>query len=204
MIHGKLPHTHDSWKDSNISPSVIESEQHRRKIRTSFTKTEDELLRNLVNKYGDYDWNTIAGLIPGKSPRQCRDRFRNYLSPELVNSVWTKEEDKELIMQYSIHGPKWALLVQYFPKRSTANIKNRFATLFRSTAKKVQMIVRKNELIQKIDESVRNSIPSSLNTTQDKAKDVNEINAEELMSDGYNSINQMTDYDPFDMNVFDI
>lgn len=59
-------------------------------------------------------------------PRQCRDRYMNYLAPGFIISEWTKEEDILLAQKYIEFGPHWTIIQRFFPTRTTNAIKNRF------------------------------------------------------------------------------
>lgn len=96
--------------------------------RTKFSAAEDELLRKTVQKFGPRKWNSIAKHIPGRTARQCRDRFQNYLSPDLINGPWTQEEDQLLIQKVNEFGPYWSKINKFFVGRSPNNIKNRYNT----------------------------------------------------------------------------
>lgn len=101
------------------------------KSRRNFAKEEDIRLSYLVQKYGANNWNLIASMMPLRNARQCRDRFRNYLSPKINLKKWTKEEDLLLISKYNELGPKWVQISQYFNGRSDNNLKNRWYTHLR-------------------------------------------------------------------------
>lgn len=98
-------------------------------IRHSFTDKEDEQLKKLVLEYGEHDWKTIAENLGTRTPRQCRERYRNYLMPGIVNGPWTVEDDMLLYQKYLEIGPHWTIISQFFPSRSEINIKNRWAAL---------------------------------------------------------------------------
>ena len=91
-----------------------------------FTKEEDIYLQFLVSKYGESNWDLIASEMGNRTPRQCRDRFRNYLSPRINVTKWTEEEDKLLIQKHSEFGPHWKRIAVFFNSRTDVNIKNRF------------------------------------------------------------------------------
>lgn len=93
-----------------------------------FSIEEDDMLINLVKEYGDKSWRTISKHMPNRSTRQCRERYRNYLSPEIKNGPWTAEEDLLLEQKYLEYGPKWATIAHFFKTRSDVNIKNRWAS----------------------------------------------------------------------------
>ena len=104
--------------------------------RTRFTKAEDELLRQLAESQKNPKWSEIAHQLKGRTARQCRERYNNYLRPDLINGPWTPEEDESLIRLYEMHGPKWALISRSFESRSPVNVKNRHSTLVSRTAQK--------------------------------------------------------------------
>lgn len=103
------------------------------KPRKKFTELDDINLVQIVNKMETPDWKKISDLMKKFSPRQCRDRYNNYLSPKVQNKKWTKEEDQILLEKYSIFGPKWSFLTRFFPNRAATNIKNHYAKLFSRT-----------------------------------------------------------------------
>lgn len=98
--------------------------------RVKFSKEEDDILQHQVAIYGARKWNQIALALPGRTSRQCRDRFMNYLNDSLTNGPWTVEEDKALEKLYIKFGPQWSLIRTYFTGRSANNIKNRWNTHF--------------------------------------------------------------------------
>ena len=100
--------------------------QKIRKIRAKFTPEEDLQLKYLVGRYEKEDWQSISEHMPGRNPRQCRDRYKNYLSPQIVNGPWSEEEDKLLMEKYEEFGPSWKRIATFFPSRTDINIKSRF------------------------------------------------------------------------------
>lgn len=94
--------------------------------RRNFTKEEDERLFILVQYYGEKNWDYISKMMPFRSARQCKDRYKNYLSPEINLKPWTKEEDLLLIKKYNELGQKWVQISQFFKGRSDNSIKNRW------------------------------------------------------------------------------
>ena len=90
--------------------------------KKKFSPEEDKLLNILVNKYGQNNWNIIAQEMNGRTPRQCRERWINYASPNLSQSPWTHEEELLLVQQYKILGPRWHKLAQHISNRSANNI----------------------------------------------------------------------------------
>ena len=94
--------------------------------RKRFTEAEDARLKALVKKDGIRNWEEIARRMPGRSSRQCRDRYNNYLFKEILHKPWTPEEDKIIIEKYQIFGPHWVKISQFLEARSGNNVKNRW------------------------------------------------------------------------------
>jgi hypothetical protein len=102
-----------------------------RKYRYVFAPTEDRILEAAIQRLGATDWELIARELPGRSARQCRERWLTYLSPGVNRTPWTAEEDALLFDMVQIHGPKWGRLVGFFSNRTQNNIKNRWNTVIR-------------------------------------------------------------------------
>lgn len=106
--------------------------------KANFTPEEDELLLQTVKQHGTRDWHKIALNLPGRNTRQCRERWNNYVNPEISSMCpWTPEDDDLLMKKYDEIGPKWHLLSTFFTGRSTNSIKNRFIMLKRRRNRKL-------------------------------------------------------------------
>jgi hypothetical protein len=81
--------------------------------------------------YGTSDWLVIAALLGSRNPRQCRERFSNYLAPSLRREPWSSEEDALIIEQYAVHGAKWSKIAKLFANRSENAIRNRWQLMAR-------------------------------------------------------------------------
>jgi hypothetical protein len=90
-----------------------------------FTKADDLRLRSLVRELGTQDWALVARRMGGgRTTRQCRERWQNYLRPDIKNGPWTKEEEDLLVQKHAEFGPLWRTLRQFFPNRTDIDIKN--------------------------------------------------------------------------------
>jgi hypothetical protein len=98
----------------------------KRKRRYSFTPDEDDRLRELVSKYGTEDWSRIASKMRKRETRQCRERWNNYLAPNIVRAAWTPEDDTLLAQKVAELGRKWQHVAQFFQGRTDINVKNRW------------------------------------------------------------------------------
>lgn len=111
----------------------------KNKPRSHFSKEEDEKIKELVKTFGKKNWSVIALFMKGRSAKQCRDRYCNYLIPGYFNGEWSKEEDELLLKLYNENGSKWSLIQSYFPKRSSNSIKNRWFYFLRKKDEKKSM-----------------------------------------------------------------
>jgi hypothetical protein len=71
-------------------------------------------------------WPVIAESIPGRSGKQCRERYLNHLKPKLNVEGWTPIEDALLFQMYTSNGSKWAMMTKVLHGRTDNAIKNRF------------------------------------------------------------------------------
>lgn len=100
--------------------------------RKLFTKKEDELLTSAAITFKYESWNKIAMFVPGKTPKQCRDRWVNYLQPSLNFEPWSNNEDQLLVSLVNKYGTHWTKMKKNFPNRSSNSIKNRWYWLLKN------------------------------------------------------------------------
>ena len=108
-----------------MSASRDRRSKRAKKTRVLFTAEEDELLRKAMEQ-SFVSWVKLAESIPGRTARQCRDRWVNYLAPQNRNGPWTPEEDTLLWESYRTYGPQWARIARFLNGRSENNVKNRW------------------------------------------------------------------------------
>ena len=81
--------------------------QNLSKTKGQWTGKEDEKLLGAIEECKTYDpmftitnypWAEISSFVEGRSPRQCEDRYRRYLSyTNLSTRQWTEKEDEKLL-----------------------------------------------------------------------------------------------------------
>ncbi|OHS93079.1 Myb-like DNA-binding domain containing protein [Tritrichomonas foetus] len=104
--------------------------------RSQFTKAEDATLKLLVEKYGTDDWVKVAKEMTSRDPRQCKERWFKYLSPDISHAEWTLAEDELLQAKYNLIGSRWHKIQKFFPKRTEIMLRNRWNLLQRRQMKK--------------------------------------------------------------------
>jgi hypothetical protein len=97
-------------------------------MKAKFTPEEDARLREVVARCGTNDWSIVAREMFDRKPRQCRERWNNYVNPVLVNSAWSLAEDRLLEAKFNELGARWKEITQFFPTRSKNQVKYRWMT----------------------------------------------------------------------------
>jgi hypothetical protein len=139
-----------------ISTDIPSQIKQERKRKTVFTKEEDQIILDFVDKFGSSRWERIENLISTRTSRQCRERWKNFLSPNIVHKEWTSDEDLLLENLVSQNGRKWSNFVQFFPGRTDVLIKNRYSMLMRHIKTGKRVPIQSN--ITTMEESFSNPI----------------------------------------------
>ena len=99
-----------------------------------WTAIEDKKIVSMVNLYGTFlesgfknsmifvakslifthryllgakKWSQIAAQLPGRTGKQCRERWHNHLNPDINKSKkWTEEEDRIILESHLLIGNK--------------------------------------------------------------------------------------------------
>jgi hypothetical protein len=101
-----------------------------RNKREKFLPAEDEKLHLLVEKHGLSCWESVAAEMPGRNARQCRERWKHYLSGERGKEPWSDAEDRLLFEKMQTIGPRWTQLAIFFPGRTDSDVKSHWMQTF--------------------------------------------------------------------------
>ncbi|KAG0454654.1 hypothetical protein HPP92_023946 [Vanilla planifolia] len=145
MISMEYTSGHPRWQKV-LNPTLVKG---------PWSKEEDEIIIDMVNKFGPKKWSTIAQALPGRIGKQCRERWHNHLNPSINKEAWTQEEEIALIHAHQIYGNKWAELTKFLPGRSDNSIKNHWNS---SVKKKLESYMISGLLARYPDK--QNLIPS--------------------------------------------
>jgi hypothetical protein len=107
------------WKDV-LDPSKGRASGRKGK----WTAIEDSKLKNAVQTLvGDKDWGAVAALVPGRTKKQCSNRWHDFWDPSIIltggsNGKWTAIEDSKLKDAVQTHGQKdWGVISALVPGR---------------------------------------------------------------------------------------
>lgn len=107
-------------------------------IKGAWSAEEDKKLMMLVmtpNVLKTWGWGRIAEKIPGRTAKQCRERWRCNLDPSIDKSPWTPEEDREILRYQKEMGNRWAAISTLLPGRTENAIKTRYRSIVRKLKK---------------------------------------------------------------------
>ncbi|CAD8127930.1 unnamed protein product [Paramecium sonneborni] len=133
----------------------------RKEDRLQWCQEEEELLKEEVESSNNLKWNEIQFQIFMKSngryfkkAKQCRERWNNYLDPQINRSNWKPEEDLFLMKLSQSEGLKWSKISQKMKNRTENQVKNRFKSLINKETKEQQqqldISILINNIIQKL------------------------------------------------------
>jgi hypothetical protein len=99
--------------------------------KNKWTPTEDNQLQLTIQEWGSNNWSKVAQFIPGRTGKQCRERWLARLSPDVLLEDWSADEDLTLLSKQSQFGNRWSKIREFLPGRSTVSLKNRWNWLCR-------------------------------------------------------------------------
>jgi hypothetical protein len=97
-----------------------------------WTEDEDIKLKDAIQTHGGKNWGAVTALVPGRTKRQCSNRWHTALDPGIAltggsKGKWTSVEDIKLKDAVRTHGGKnWGLIAALVPGRTRSQCNDRW------------------------------------------------------------------------------
>eukprot|EP01028_Stygiella_incarcerata_P012543 TRINITY_DN782_c0_g1_i2.p2 TRINITY_DN782_c0_g1~~TRINITY_DN782_c0_g1_i2.p2 ORF type:complete len:857 (-),score=240.26 TRINITY_DN782_c0_g1_i2:320-2890(-) len=124
-------------------------------VKGHWTEEEDQKIVELVGRLGPKRWSMIAGHLPGRIGKQCRERWHNHLNPDINKKAWSDEEERTLIEKHQEFGNRWAYIAKFLPGRTDNMIKNHW----NSTIKKRLLREKGPDFVESLSKMVPRHLP---------------------------------------------
>ena len=122
-----------------------------------WTKNEDNILINCINRFGEGKWNEMERCFLGRTRKQIRQRYINNIKMKKISEnmnqtitlnsssssinekiidekhsfIWNDKLDKILLREYFLNKKSWVKISKKIPGSSENSVKNRFYSLLR-------------------------------------------------------------------------
>ena len=89
-------------------PAAASKESEAVAKKRPWTQEESDMVRQLVAEHGTRSWTLMASKLPGRSGKQCRERWKYQLDPSVRRGLWRAEEDAVIVRERARRGNRWA------------------------------------------------------------------------------------------------
>jgi hypothetical protein len=129
--HADLNHTtcEASGRKKGSRWAAVDPNNGRASWRTGkWAEYEDIKLKDAAKTHGDKNWGSIAALVPGRTQKQCRDRWNSIIDRANGRTgKWTAVEDSKLEDAIQTHGDKdWLAISALVPGRTKIQCQRRW------------------------------------------------------------------------------
>ncbi|CAD8169327.1 unnamed protein product [Paramecium octaurelia] len=107
---------------------------------------EDKLLYKIMTKEPNIKWFEVqyemfiqSQGVYFRKAKQYRERWNNYLNPQVNRGIWTEFDDYNLLQITLVEGLRWSNISKKLKNRTENQVKNRFKSLINKEKKIVQI-----------------------------------------------------------------
>lgn len=87
---------------------------------------EDKIVSKWVALNGPTQWSECAKLVQGRCGKQCRERWLNFLNPDVKRGKWDIQEQMQFAKNLFRIGLSWVAISEKIKSRSENLVKNFF------------------------------------------------------------------------------
>ena len=87
----------------------------RQPFRKPWSLDEDDAVRSAVGTHGLRAWSFVAAQVPGRTGKQCRERWYNHLDSKVSKEPWGIDEERKLVQLQESIGNRCAARLLLFP-----------------------------------------------------------------------------------------
>lgn len=109
-----------------------------------------------------------------KTPKQCKERWTNYVSPSVIGDEWSAEDNLRLLKLHADYSNHWKDIAPKFPGRTDNCVKNQLFSILRKALRKLSRHFLKDDLVLPINEIKPKIVTDFLKSrivVQDEPKD---------------------------------
>jgi hypothetical protein len=109
----------------------------------SWTVEEDRLIVEWVRAHGPTEWiRFVRTKLPHRSPKQCRERWKNQLEAPEQQREWSEADDARLVQLHKHFGNRWSHIAALMADRTANQVKNRW---YSTVSRRIERISRGEE-----------------------------------------------------------
>jgi len=167
-----------------LSKNSPKTDERNKGKKHPWQPAEDAKVLELVAQYGQ-SWAIIASSLGNRTGKQVRDRYLNYLRPDINEEEFTHQEDHLLLSLYYQLGHRWSKIASFMPGRTECQVKNRYYTVIK---KKLVSPENNNEKRNLFNNSHHNELLQRYTKSGSQERANFEMNEEDMFREDENTI----------------